>query len=356
MRCVRLAANPALLRQPGIKLAPLGELKIGDRETVGLKVTQKGFPDIDLFFDKKTGLPYKTEIRQKEGKQGMEMPHAFIFDNYKEFGGVKQFTRAKFLRDDKSLAEIECSDFKPQEKLDDSLFAKPEKTDSSTRGSRVRTGQFASRKTVPVSPRFRLEAVAPECRDRVRAVLEHPSLHAHGPVETFHCQPSMYHWLLDHPDRAVGGYQKLGVKCAAITDRGNGRFGWKDKQGSDIYWDTVLRDSSQRVWYAVGAGRAGSLKIPLRAVVILYITEGHDREGRPAIRHEGELILHTDNRLAAQVMAVFGPHAAEQYVGQIQTFFAALAWHLDRHPEKAKALLAKPQEKLDSLFAKPPKN
>jgi hypothetical protein len=127
MRCARLAANPALLRQPGVKLTPLGELKIGDRETVGLKVTQKGYPDIDLFFDKKTGLPYKTEIRQKEGKQGMEMPHAFIFDVYKDFNGVKQFTKVKFLRDDKALVEVECSDFKPQEKLDDSLFAKPDK-------------------------------------------------------------------------------------------------------------------------------------------------------------------------------------------------------------------------------------
>jgi outer membrane lipoprotein-sorting protein len=127
LRCVRLALNPTLLRQAGIKLAPLGELKIGDRETVGLKVTQKGFPDIDLFFDKKTGLPYKSEIRQKEGKQGMEMPHAFVFDSYKDFGGVKQFTKAKFLRDDKSLVEVECSDFKPQEKLDDSLFAQPAK-------------------------------------------------------------------------------------------------------------------------------------------------------------------------------------------------------------------------------------
>jgi hypothetical protein len=127
LRCLRLALNPALLRQAGIKLAPLGELKIGDRETVGLKATQKGFPDIDLFFDKKTGLPYKTEIHQKEGNQGMEMSHAFVFDAYKDFDGVKQFTKVKFLRDDKSLVEIECSDLKPQEKLDDSLFARPAK-------------------------------------------------------------------------------------------------------------------------------------------------------------------------------------------------------------------------------------
>jgi hypothetical protein len=125
----RLSLNPALLRdQTKLKLSPLGELKIGERETVGLKVAQKGFPDIDLFFDKKTGLPYKSEIRQKEGKDGMEVAHAFVFGDYKEFGGIKQFTRVKFLRDDKALLDLECSEIKPQEKLDDSLFARPAKT------------------------------------------------------------------------------------------------------------------------------------------------------------------------------------------------------------------------------------
>ena len=127
LRGARLALNPALLRDRTLKLSALGELKIGDRATVGLKVSQKGFPDIDLFFDKKTGLPYKSEIRQKEGKDRQEASHAFVFDHYKEFGGIKQSTRVKFLRDDKALLELECSDFNPQEKLDDSLFAAPPK-------------------------------------------------------------------------------------------------------------------------------------------------------------------------------------------------------------------------------------
>src|SRR5260370_731922 len=121
--------------------------------------------------------------------------------------------------------------------------------------------------------------------------------------------------------------------------------GSEHARGGAVYWDAVLRDPRQRVWYAEGSVRAGPLlpRIPVRAVVVLYITEGHDAKGRPAIRHEGELVLHTDNRLvalAARVMGVSAPHAAEQYVAQIQTFFAALAWHLDRHPEKAKTLLA----------------
>lgn len=210
---------------------------------------------------------------------------------------------------------------------------------------RTRTGLFSARKAWPVSPRFRLEAVPPDYRDRVRAVLERPTLHARGPLETFRCQVAMYHWLLDHPDRAVRGWLKMGAKCARIGDRGNGRFGWKDEQGSDVYWDTVVRGSRQHVWYAEGGVRVGPLLplIPVRAVVILYIQEGHDATGRAAIRHDGELVVRTDSRAAALVARLMGasaPRTAEQYMGQIQTFFAALAWHLDEHPEKAHTLLA----------------
>ena len=126
-RCFRLVQNPLLLRDKAFKLSPLGELKIGDRETVGLKVTRKGWTDIDLFFDKKTGLPFKTEIHIKESKDGMDVSHAFVFDGYKEFGGLKHFGKVRFLRDDKALLKLECTEVKAHEKLDDSVFAKPAK-------------------------------------------------------------------------------------------------------------------------------------------------------------------------------------------------------------------------------------
>src|SRR5262245_13875719 len=76
-------------------------------------------------------------------------------------------------------------------------------------------------------------------RDKVRKIVEHPTLYAHGPSEMFPCDPTIYHWLLDHPDRAVAAWHKLGAQCLDIADRGNGRFGWTDGHDSDVYWDTV---------------------------------------------------------------------------------------------------------------------
>ena len=54
-------------------------------------------------------------------------------------------------------------------------------------------------------------------------------------------------------------------------------------------------------------------------------------------------LLHCDSKAISLVTRVLGasaPRMAEQYVGQIQTFFAALAWYLNEHPEKSDKLLA----------------
>ena len=84
--------------------------------------------------------------------------------------------------------------------------------------------------------------------------------------------------------------------------------------------------------------------VPLSAshetALVLHTTEGHDGAGRPAMRHWGEVVLHTDSRAAALATRLAGgsaPRMAEQYVAQVQTFFAALAWRLDRVPAKKEA-------------------
>jgi hypothetical protein len=114
------------LRDKAFKLAPLGELTINDRAAVGIKVSHKDYPDVDLFFDKETALPLRSEFRVKEPMATDETTYAFYFDGYKEFGGRKFATKITFKRDDKTTIELERKDVTPMEKLDDSTFAKPE--------------------------------------------------------------------------------------------------------------------------------------------------------------------------------------------------------------------------------------
>ena len=183
-----------------------------------------------------------------------------------------------------------------------------------------------------------------ESQGRVRAVVEHPTLAAHGPTEMFTCQPSMYHWLLDHPDQGVKLWRRLGAKCIEIQDLGGGRFGWKEGV-SDVRWDVILDGPHRRVWYAEGQVKPGLLipAVPVKALLVLDYAEGKDGSGRPAVRHQMQIVLHTDSRitaLAARIMGDSAPKTAEKFLGQLQMFYAAMAWYLDQHPEKAEKMLA----------------
>jgi hypothetical protein len=125
LRCVRLAQMLVPLTDKGYQLSHLGELKIQDRPAVGIKVVRKGQPAIDLFFDKTTSLPLRSEIHVKEPEADAEVAHAVSYNKYEETDGVKHFTHLELRRDDKVLIEMERSDFQLQEQLGEEMFAKP---------------------------------------------------------------------------------------------------------------------------------------------------------------------------------------------------------------------------------------
>lgn len=191
--------------------------------------------------------------------------------------------------------------------------------------------------------RVAIEGLPVPVRDKVRAVMEKATLIGRGPVEVFTCQPAMYYWLLDNPDQAVRLWRLIGAKCTDIDREPNDRFRWHDGQGSQLHWDTVLRTAKQRVWLAEGKVNPGALlpMVDVQAVVVLNYLEGTDAAGKAAIRHQIDLYLKTDGRVMSMATKLFGassPRVAEQYIGQIEMFFAALSWYLDQHPEKTSEL------------------
>lgn len=121
---LRLAQSPTLLKDTSITLSPLGEVKIGDRTSLGIKSKRKDHPEVDFYFDKTSGLLIKFELRVQE-PGGMEVNHEFLLDDYKEADGLKHFNKFTLQRDGKKTMEVEMTEFKREEKLDDSLFSKP---------------------------------------------------------------------------------------------------------------------------------------------------------------------------------------------------------------------------------------
>jgi hypothetical protein len=121
---LRMAQLLTPLKDKDLKLSPLGEMKVNDRAALGIKIVRKDQPDVDLYFEKESHLPIKCELRVKE-PNGMEVTTAWLFSNFKETAGVKHPTKVSLSRDDKKMMEMEISEVKPEEKVDESTFTKP---------------------------------------------------------------------------------------------------------------------------------------------------------------------------------------------------------------------------------------
>jgi hypothetical protein len=204
--------------------------------------------------------------------------------------------------------------------------------------------QPAPRPSSAAPARLSLDELSPQVRERIRRILEQPTISARAPAEDFDGRPALYHWLLDHPDRAAQAWHRLGTPCLDITDRGHGRFGWADDQGSDLYWEVIHDTPDLRIWYAEGRARPGVLLPPItvRAVLVLHHSEAIAEPGRSHLHHQADLFLYIDSKTAALVARLMGPSAprmAEQCVVQLQYFFSGLTRYLDRHPERTEVLL-----------------
>jgi len=200
------------------------------------------------------------------------------------------------------------------------------------------------RRSEPMAKDLPLDQLAAKHRDMVKHVLVKPAFSARGPSETFFCKPEHYRWLLDHPDRAVKAWRRLGAKCVAITCQGDQLFGWADDQGSEVAWEAVHRGAELRIWYAEGKVRPGPLMplVPVKALVVIRHKELKDENGAAMVQHQADLFVQTDSKTATMVARMLGPtshRVAEQGLGQLQLFFSGLSWYLDRHPEHEDVLL-----------------
>jgi hypothetical protein len=114
------------LKDPAFQLAPLGEVQVGDRAAVGVTVSRKGHRDVQLFFDKEDGHLVKSATRVKDPQAGREVGQEVFYGAYQDVGeGLKRPLKTAIHRDGKRFLEAELSEYKPREKVEDKVFARP---------------------------------------------------------------------------------------------------------------------------------------------------------------------------------------------------------------------------------------
>jgi hypothetical protein len=115
-----------ILEDKEYKFSPLGETKIRDKAAVGVRVSKKGRRDVSLWFDKKRQLLIKSEHRGKDPFQpGAEANQEKYFSNYAAVQGIQSPRRMEIYNDGTRLLDLELTDTRYHERLDDAQFAKP---------------------------------------------------------------------------------------------------------------------------------------------------------------------------------------------------------------------------------------
>lgn len=109
------------------KLKSLGEKKIADKPAIGIRVSNKKYKDVDLYFDKKTNLLAQMEVEIKDFMQGGKMvKQALIFGDYKkDNAGLQQPTTVILKRGGETYLEGKVTKSKAMEKIDKSVFKEP---------------------------------------------------------------------------------------------------------------------------------------------------------------------------------------------------------------------------------------
>jgi hypothetical protein len=113
------------LKDKVYELSSVGEVKVNGRPAVGVKVASKGHRDVNLFFDKETGLLAKIERQAVDPMTEKEFTEERIVTEYQEKDGVKIPKKAVVNRDGKKFIDVEVLETKTRDKFDDSEFAKP---------------------------------------------------------------------------------------------------------------------------------------------------------------------------------------------------------------------------------------
>jgi hypothetical protein len=113
-----------LLKHKAFTLDALGEVKANGRAAVGVRVSSRGHKDVNLYFDKVTGLLAKSERRALDDNQ-KEVTEETFYSDYKDVDGVKVAMKVAVHHDGRRFLEMEMSEYRFLERIDAGEFARP---------------------------------------------------------------------------------------------------------------------------------------------------------------------------------------------------------------------------------------
>jgi hypothetical protein len=120
----RLETLVPLIKEQGFTLTGLGESKVDDRAAVGVKVASAGHKDVELYFDKESGLLVK------HGRLGIdstmkEVLKETYYSDFEDVDGLKTPKKVLVNQDGKKFLTSEVLEIRFVDTIDEKEFEKP---------------------------------------------------------------------------------------------------------------------------------------------------------------------------------------------------------------------------------------
>src|SRR5262245_56484498 len=112
------------LKDKAFTLRVIGEAQVEKNPAVGVKVTRKDYPDVELYFDKTSGRLVKSAHRSFAQDQMKEVKVEHYYQDYKEMDGAQVPSRVVIKRDGELFIDATMSELKAG-KIDNKVFAAP---------------------------------------------------------------------------------------------------------------------------------------------------------------------------------------------------------------------------------------
>jgi hypothetical protein len=125
LHAMRVANMVGVLSDKTFTLAPLGELKVKDKDAVGVRVSHPGKRDVNLYFDRASGLLVKLEGRGLNPLTNQEANQEKFFSDYHEVDGRKSPRKVEVHNDGQLFVEVEILEIQLLDRHDDSTFKRP---------------------------------------------------------------------------------------------------------------------------------------------------------------------------------------------------------------------------------------
>ena len=123
-----------------------------------------------------------------------------------------------------------------------------------------------------------MDRLPPELREKVASTLASTSLYRRLPVQVTQCDPSMYLFLVRHPEVVVNIWEVMNISNVALQRTGPDTFRATDNAGTLCDVKFCYGDEETQVIYAEGAYSGPMFSRPIRARCVLLLKSGYMQE------------------------------------------------------------------------------